>query len=137
MNNFKLTYGEVLKLLVDNLDSTQFLSHLDDEDDCDDEGEAYWLCYHYKDYEINFYLEDFTYYSTSDGKNPYSCFRPCFSTRKGKHSYLNLGIPCATDIPKTKEEWFNFGLIYQETKADFENYLKLVEHLNNEKNKLR
>lgn len=130
MNNFKLSYGEVLKLLVDNLDSTQFSSYLDGK------GEAYWLCYHYKDYEINFYFEDLTYYSTSDGKN--SCFRPCFITRNGKHSYLNLSIPFgAIDVPKTKEGWFNFSLIYQETKADFENYLKLMEHLNNEKNKLR
>lgn len=132
MTNFKLSYGEVLKLLVDNLHSTQFLSYLDDK------GEAYWLFYHYKDYEINFYFEDFTYYSTSDGKNAYSCFRPCFFTRNEKHSYLNLSIPTgATDIPKTKEEWFNFGLIYQESQDDFENYLKLMEHLNNEKNKLR
>lgn len=134
MNSFKLTYGEVLQLLVDNLDSTQFVSHLDDEDDCD-EGEAYCISYHYKDYLINFYWEDFTYYGTADG--PHSCFRPCFSTRNGKHRYLNLSIPCgATDIPETKEEWFNFNVMYQETKADFENYLKLVEHLNNEKNKL-
>ncbi len=134
MNNFKLTYGEVLQLLVDNLDSAQFFSHLDDDAK---RAEYYGICYHYENCIIEFFLEDFTYYSTCD-EDPYSLFRTCFITRNGKHRYSNLSIPYGyTDIPKTKEEWFNFSIMYQETEVDFENYLKLVEYLNNEKNKLQ
>lgn len=111
MNDLNLSYGEVLKIMAQNLDDSYFQFDR--------------LTVDYEGYKLSFNpYTDFFYYMVNDVIESHFGF---FDVNPEDYYYLDKKSEII-NVPRSDEEWFTFSIIHDCTKVDFENFLKITQY---------